>query len=244
MSSRGQLPEGTDPDEVPWWPADGPWGGRGRTSVLLVVGGLVVVALVVILAVTFLTGDESGSGSAAVAGPPAPVLASEGLQPTTRVMVGGAPYDVGVGAFTPSARAAPTGSHLLLAPIVVRNGRTRSGREPAGRVGGPARGGGPALAATVGAERPVGAAVPQRPARLPARVRIAGVPWSRAGVVRARRSGGAVRCGRPDPGSRRPGAGRPALLAGARHRDRRGAVGLGGDDAGTAGPVRPRQPLR
>ncbi len=122
MSSRGQLPEGTDPDEVPWWPADGPWGGRGRTSVLLVVGGLVVVALVVILAVTFLTGDESGSGSAAVAGPPAPVLASEGLQPTTRVMVGGAPYDVGVGAFTPSARAAPTGSHLLLAPIVVRNG--------------------------------------------------------------------------------------------------------------------------
>jgi hypothetical protein len=120
MSSQGQLPEGTDPDEVPWWPADGPWGGRGRTSVLLVLGGLVVV-VVVVLAVTFLTGSESDSGSAAVGGPPPPVLASEGLQPGTRVMLGGAPYDVGVGAFTPSTRAAPSGSHLLLAPLVVRN---------------------------------------------------------------------------------------------------------------------------
>ncbi len=123
MSSRGQLPEGTDPDEAPWWPADGPWGGRGRTSVLLVVGGLVVVVAVV-LAVTLLSGlfgSDSGSGSAAVGGPPAPVLASDGLQPTSRVLVGGVPYDVGVGAFTPSTRAAPSGSHLLLAPLVVRN---------------------------------------------------------------------------------------------------------------------------
>ncbi|MCD2196228.1 hypothetical protein LQ327_22905 [Actinomycetospora endophytica] len=120
MSSRGQLPEGNGPDEAPWWPADGPWGGRGRTSVLLVLGGLAVV-VVVVLAVTFLSGGESDSGSAAVSGPPPPVLASEGLQPGTRVTLAGVPYDVGVGAFTPSTRAAPSGSHLLLASLVVRN---------------------------------------------------------------------------------------------------------------------------
>ncbi len=122
MSARGQLPEG-DPDQAPWWPADGPWGGRGRTSVLLVVGGLVVV-LAVVLAVTLLgglSGGDSGVGSAAVGGPPAPMPASQGLAPTTRVLVDGTPYDVGVGAFTPSTRAAPGGSHLLLAPLVVRN---------------------------------------------------------------------------------------------------------------------------
>jgi hypothetical protein len=123
MSSSGQLPKGTDEDEAPWWPADGPWGGGGRTSVLLVLGGLVLV-VVVVLAVTFSSdwgGGDSGSGSAAVGSPPPPVLASEGLQPGTPVVLGGAPYEVGVGAFTPSTRAAPSGSHLLLAPLVVRN---------------------------------------------------------------------------------------------------------------------------
>jgi hypothetical protein len=123
MSPRGQLPEGSDPDEVPWWPADGPWGGRGRTSALLVVGGLVVVVALV-LAVTLLGGvfgSDAGSGSAAVGSPPPPVLAGEGLAPGTRAIVGGVPYDVGVGPFTPSTRAAPSGSHLLLAPLVVRN---------------------------------------------------------------------------------------------------------------------------
>ncbi|MDT7742981.1 MAG: hypothetical protein QOE59_2059 [Actinomycetota bacterium] len=120
---RGQLPGGADPDEAPWWPADGPWGGRGRTSVLLVVGGLAVVVALV-LAVTLvggLFGSDAGSGSAAVGSPPPPVLGGEGLQPSTRTLVGGVPYDVGVGPFTPSTRAAPTGSHLLLAPVVVRN---------------------------------------------------------------------------------------------------------------------------
>lgn len=123
MDVRGQLPEG-DPDEAPWWPADGPWGGRGRSSVLLVVGGLVVV-VVVVLAVTLwggLSGSDSGAGSAAVGGPPAAVPPSAGLAPTTRLLVDGVPYDVGVGPFTPSTRAAPGGSHLLLASLVVRNG--------------------------------------------------------------------------------------------------------------------------
>jgi hypothetical protein len=123
MSTRGQLPEG-EPDEAPWWPADGPWGGRGRSSVLLVVGGLVVV-VVVVFAVTLwggLSGSDPGSGSAAVGGPPAAVPASAGLEPTTRVLVDGVPYDVGAGPFTPSTRAAPSGSHLLLASLVVRNG--------------------------------------------------------------------------------------------------------------------------
>ncbi len=123
MSTRGELPGGVDPDDPPWWPADGPWGGRGRTSVLLVVGGLVVlVALVLVVTlVGGVFGSDAGSGSAAVGAPPPPVLASEGLQPGTRTLVGGVPYDVGVGAFTPSTRAAPSGSHLLLAPLVVRN---------------------------------------------------------------------------------------------------------------------------
>ena len=123
MSTHGQLPGGADPNDPPWWPADGPWGRRGRRSVLLVVGGLLVVVALV-LAVTLLGGvfgSDPGSGSAAVAGPPPPVLADEGLTPSTRMLVGGVPYDVGVGPFTPSTRAAPTGSHLLLAPLVVRN---------------------------------------------------------------------------------------------------------------------------
>jgi hypothetical protein len=122
VDERGQLPGGTDPDEAPWWPADGPWGGRGRTSVLLVVGGLVVVVALVLVVtlVGGVFGSDAGSGSAAVGGPPPPVLA-EGVAPGTRTSVGGAPYDVGVGAFTPSTRAAPVGSHLLLAPLVVRN---------------------------------------------------------------------------------------------------------------------------
>ena len=123
MSPREQLPGGVDPDDPPWWPADGPWGGRGRRSVLLVVGGLaVVVALVLVVTlVGGLFGSDAGSGSAVVGSPPPPVLASEGLQPGTRTLVGGVPYDVGVGPFTPSTRAAPSGSHLLLASLVVRN---------------------------------------------------------------------------------------------------------------------------
>jgi hypothetical protein len=123
MSTRGQLPGGADPDDPPWWPADGPWGGRGRTSVLLVVGGLVVVVALVLVVtlVGGVFGSDAGSGSAAVGGPPPPVLASGGVAPGTRTSVGGAPYDVGVGPFTPSTRAAPSGSHLLLAPLVVRN---------------------------------------------------------------------------------------------------------------------------
>ncbi len=132
MSPPGRLPGGSEEDEAPWWPADGPWGGRGRTSVLLVVGGLAVVVAVV-LAVTLLgdlAGSDSGSGSAAVGGPPPPVLASEGLQPTTRVLLGGVPYDVGVGAFTPSTRAAPSGSHLLLASLVVRNAGSGAAPNP------------------------------------------------------------------------------------------------------------------
>jgi hypothetical protein len=131
MSARGQLPEG-DPGEAPWWPADGPWGGRGRSSVLLVVGGLVVV-VVVVLAVTLwggLSGDDSGAGSAAVGGPPAALPPSEGSVPTTRVVVDGVPYDVGVGPFTPSTRAAPNGSHLLLASLVVRNGGSAPVADP------------------------------------------------------------------------------------------------------------------
>jgi hypothetical protein len=123
MSSRGQLPKRTEEDEAPWWPADGPWGGGGRTSVLLVLGGLLVV-VVVVLVVTFAgdwAGGDSDSGSTAVGSPPPPVLASEGVPPGTRLTVGGVPYEVGVGAFTPSTRAAPSGSHLLLAPLVVRN---------------------------------------------------------------------------------------------------------------------------
>jgi hypothetical protein len=122
MSTRGQLPGGDDPDEAPWWPADGPWGGHGRRSVLLVVGGIVVV-LAVVLVVTLLSGlGGTGSDEGQVAaGPPPPVLASTGLQPTTPVVVNGVPYDVGVGPFAPSARAATAGSHLLLAPLVVRN---------------------------------------------------------------------------------------------------------------------------
>ena len=122
MSPRGELPRG-DPGEAPWWPADGPWGGRGRRSVLLVVGGIVVL-VVVVLAVTLissLSGSDSGSDTAAVGGPPAALPAGDAQPPTTRLLVAGVPYDVGVGAFTPSARAAPEGSHLLLASLVVRN---------------------------------------------------------------------------------------------------------------------------
>jgi hypothetical protein len=122
VSPRGELPGG-DPGEAPWWPADGPWGGRGRRSVLLVVGGIVAV-VVVVLAVTLLSslsGGDSGSGTAAVGGPPAALPTGDAAPPTTRVVVDGVPYDVGVGAFTPSARAAPEGSHLLLASLVVRN---------------------------------------------------------------------------------------------------------------------------
>lgn len=120
MGSRGALPEGTDPHEAPWWPADGPWGGRGRTSMLLVLAALGVL-VVVVLAVTLLTGDDSDSGAAAVSGPPPPVLATQGLEPATRLAIGGTPYDVGVGALAPSRRGAPAGSHLLLAPLVLRN---------------------------------------------------------------------------------------------------------------------------
>jgi hypothetical protein len=122
VNPRGELPEG-EPGEAPWWPADGPWGGRGRKSVLLVVGGVVVVVAVV-LAVTLLgslSGSDPGSGSAAVGGPPEALPTGDGPTPAARVLVDGAPYDVGVGAFTPSARAAPAGSHLLLASVVVRN---------------------------------------------------------------------------------------------------------------------------
>jgi hypothetical protein len=127
-----KAPGGVDPDEAPWWPADGPWGGRGRTSVLLVVGGLVVVVALVLVVtlVGGLFGSDAGSGSAAVRSPPPPVLASEDLQPTTRTLVGGVPYDVGVGPFTPSTRAAPAGSHLLLAPLVVRNAGTAPVPDP------------------------------------------------------------------------------------------------------------------
>ena len=123
MSPRDQLPGGADPDDPPWWPADGPWGGRGRTSVLLVLGGLVVVVALVLVATLvgglFQLGRRVGLGRRR--GPASPVLASEGLQPASRTLLGGVPYDVGVGPFTPSTRAAPSGSHLLLAPVVVRN---------------------------------------------------------------------------------------------------------------------------
>ncbi|WP_018332115.1 hypothetical protein [Actinomycetospora chiangmaiensis] len=121
----GELPESDhppsdDPDDG-YWPGERTtWGGRGRVPVFVVLGVLAAV-LVVVLALTFLSDSDAGSGAAAVGGPPPPVLASEGVTPGTPVQLGGYSYTVGVGPFVASARGSTAGSHLLLAPLVVRN---------------------------------------------------------------------------------------------------------------------------
>ncbi|MEJ2866522.1 hypothetical protein WCD74_02010 [Actinomycetospora sp. OC33-EN08] len=117
----GELPDPDDSDDPDdgYWPGQRTtWGGRGRTSVVVVVGALAAV-LVVVLALTFLSDSDAGSGTAAVGNPP-PVLA-ESVAPGTPVQLGGWSYEIGVGPFAPSTRGSTAGSHLLLAPIVVRN---------------------------------------------------------------------------------------------------------------------------
>ncbi|GLZ51549.1 hypothetical protein [Actinomycetospora sp. NBRC 106378] len=119
-SPFGELPESDLPDDG-YWPGERTtWGGRGRVPVFVVLGVLAAV-LVVVLALTFLSDSDAGSGTAAVGGPPPPVLASEGVTPGTPVQLGGYSYTLGVGPFAASARGSTAGSHLLLAPLVVRN---------------------------------------------------------------------------------------------------------------------------
>ncbi|WP_433802792.1 hypothetical protein [Actinomycetospora sp. CA-084318] len=121
-SPFGELPESDRHDgEAGYWPGDRTaWGGRGRVPVLVVLGVFAAV-LVVVLALTFLSDSDTGSGAAAVGGPPPPVLAGEGVTPGTPVRLGGYSFAVGVGPFAASARGSTAGSHLLLAPLVVRN---------------------------------------------------------------------------------------------------------------------------
>ncbi|MCD2187956.1 hypothetical protein [Actinomycetospora soli] len=121
-SPFGELPESDRHDAGSgYWPGDRTaWGGRGRVPVLVVLGVFGAV-LVVVLALTFLSDSDAGSGAAAVGGPPPPVLASEGVAPGTPVQLGGYSFALGVGPFAASARGSTAGSHLLLAPLIVRN---------------------------------------------------------------------------------------------------------------------------
>ena len=123
-SPFGELPPDDDPGplagpEDGHWPGTQTWGGRGRLSVLVVLGVLAAV-LVVVLALTFLSDDDPVAGTAAVG--PSPVPTDVGLQPTTSTTAGGVRYEVGIGSFVPSTRGVTSpDSHLLAAPIVVRN---------------------------------------------------------------------------------------------------------------------------
>ncbi|GAA4853178.1 hypothetical protein GCM10023201_53240 [Actinomycetospora corticicola] len=121
-SPFGELPESDRADDGSgYWPGERTtWGGRGRMPVFVVLGVLAAV-LVVVLALTFLSDSDAGSGSASVGSPPPPVLASEGVTPGTPVQLGGYSYTLGVGPFAASTRGSTAGSHLLLAPLVVRN---------------------------------------------------------------------------------------------------------------------------
>lgn len=121
-SPFGELPGSDRPDEESgYWPGERTtWGGRGRTPVFVVLGVLAAV-LVVVLALTFLSDSDAGSSSAAVGSPAPPVLASEGVTPGTPVQLGSYSYTLGVGPFVASTRGSTAGSHLLLAPLVVRN---------------------------------------------------------------------------------------------------------------------------
>ncbi|MDL5159587.1 hypothetical protein [Actinomycetospora termitidis] len=115
-SPFGELP--APDDDGSWAGEPTTWGGRGRMSVVVVLGVLAAV-LVVVLALTFLTDSDARSGTAAVGAPP-PVPAAD-VAAGTPVQLGGYGYEVGVGPFVASTRGAPAGSHLLLATLVVRN---------------------------------------------------------------------------------------------------------------------------
>lgn len=118
-SPFGELPSPDDDPDDAHWPGTQTWGGRGRVSVVVVLGVLAAV-LVVVLALTFLSDDDPAAGTAAVG--PSPVPTDTGLQPTTSMTAGGVRYEVGIGAFAASTRGVTSAnSHLLAAPIVVRN---------------------------------------------------------------------------------------------------------------------------